>query len=447
MKYAFVGGYVLNGNEDMKPEAGLAVLVDDETITAVVPEEEADLKGYKKIDLKGKYLMPGLINMHVHLPAAGGVPKEKSKPTNYKALFRLLSIPGVKTGYQMVQNGNIKKELYSGCTTIRTVGGLLDFDTRARDKINKGKLEGPRILAANTGISVPGGHFAGSLAIEATSPEGAREYVRKCVAERVDLIKLMITGGVMDASEEGEPGALRMQQDMVTAACDEAHKNGLPVAAHVESPEGVKVALRGGVDTIEHGAQPDEEMINLFKETGSAHICTISPAVPYTLFDLDVSHCGELGLKNGRIVFEGIIECAKACLENDIPVGLGTDTGCPFIRDYDMWRELQYFHLWCGVSNAFALYTATKKNAEIAHIDDVTGTVEAGKYADLLIVEGNPLEDLKVLRKPDLVVTRGRVIDKPKYKIDEYIEEQLDKYIDFTPEDYEAMKAAEAAAK
>lgn len=446
MKYAFVGGYVLNGNEDMKPEAGLAVLVDDETITAVVPEE-ADLKGYKKIDLKGRYLMPGLINMHVHLPAAGGVPKEKSKPTNYKALFRLLSIPGVKTGYQMVQNGNIKKELYSGCTTIRTVGGLLDFDTRARDKINKGKLEGPRILAANTGISVPGGHFAGSLAIEATSPEGAREYVQKCVAERVDLIKLMITGGVMDASEEGEPGALRMQQDMVTAACDEAHKNGLPVAAHVESPEGVKVALRGGVDTIEHGAQPDEEMINLFKETGSAHICTISPAVPYTLFDLDVSHCGELGLKNGRIVFEGIIECAKACLENDIPVGLGTDTGCPFIRDYDMWRELQYFHLWCGVSNAFALYTATKKNAEIAHIDDVTGTVEAGKYADLLIVEGNPLEDLKVLRKPDMVVTRGRVIDKPKYKIDEYIEEQLDKYIDFTPEDYEAMKAAEAAAK
>lgn len=434
MKYVFVNGIVLDGSEDMIPREGLAVFVENEKITDIVPKEGASLKGCKKIDLGGKYIMPGLINLHVHLPSSGKAPKANAKPVNYKKLFGLLSIPGVKTGYRKLQNGLVKTELYSGVTTLRAVGGILDFDTKTRDKIDAGKLEGPRIIAANNGISVPGGHFAGSLATESTSAEEVREEVRKLAAQNVDIIKLMVTGGVMDASEDGEPGVLRMPQELVTAACEEAHGLGLKVAAHVESPEGVKVALRGGVDTIEHGAKPDEETIALFKKNGSADICTISPALPYTLFDLDVSHCGEVGMRNGKIVLDGIVECAKKCLENGIPVGIGTDTGCPFIRHYDTWRELQYFHNFCGVSNSFALYTATKRNAEIAGILDKTGTLEKGKCADMLVTEANPLDDLKALKKPCMVVTRGRIIKNPKNKIDPDIERELDKFIDYVPE-------------
>lgn len=433
-KYALINGVVLSGERDMTAQEGLCVLVEDGKITAVAPQKDTKLKGYKKIDLKGRYIMPGLINMHVHLPASGKAPKANAKPVNYKKLFGLLKIPGVKAGYRALQNGLIKKELLSGVTTLRAVGGILDFDTKARDKVKAGKLVGPRILAANTGVSVPGGHFAGSLATESTTTDEVREHVRKMHGQNVDLIKLMITGGVMDASADGEPGVLRMPPELVEAACDEAHKLGLKVAAHVESPEGVKVALRGGVDTIEHGAKPDDEIIDLFRQTGSAHICTISPAVPYTLFDLDVSHCGEMGMRNGRIVLEGIVDCARACLENDIPVGLGTDTGCPFIRHYDMWRELVYFHNWCGVDNAFALYTATKRNAEIAGLDDIIGTVAEGKAADLLITEKNPLDDLKALRRPDMVISGGKIYMKLKYKIDSAIETELDKFIDYVPE-------------
>ena len=123
------------------------------------------------------------------------------------------------------------------------------------------------------------------------------------------------------------------------------------------------------------------------------------------------------------------MECAKACLANGIPVGLGTDTGCPYITHYDMWRELNYFHKYCGVSNAFALYTATKRNAQLAGVGDITGSIEAGKSADFILTKENPLENLAALRNIDMVVFRGEITDKPGVKKMPEVEAQLDKYI------------------
>ena len=143
----------------------------------------------------------------------------------------------------------------SGVTTIRTVGGLGSFDTKLRDEINAGTKMGPRILAANEGISVPGGHMAGSVAVAADSIDTALKHLEQSEKEKVDLIKLMITGGVMDAKEKGVPGELKMSPEMVKVVCDKAHENGYLVAAHVESPQGVRVALENGVDSIEHGAE------------------------------------------------------------------------------------------------------------------------------------------------------------------------------------------------
>lgn len=178
--------------------------------------------------------------------------------------------------------------------------------------------------------------MAGSLAYEAHSAEEAKDLVTKIASGKPDLIKLMITGGVLDATVKGEPGALKMPPEYVKAACDEAHRLGYKVAAHVESPEGVRVALENGVDTIEHGAKPDEEIIKLFKDRKAAHICTISPALPFALFDREISGASEMAQYNGNIVFEGVIDCAKACLENGIPVGLGTDVGCPYISGVNL---------------------------------------------------------------------------------------------------------------
>ncbi len=426
MKKALLNGILLDGSEGVQPLAGRAVVLEGDRIAAVLPQNQLDAAGCEVIDLAGHYLMPGLINLHVHIPGSG---RPAKKPMDTKKVVKFATSNALTRKYlEHMYRTLSRTELYSGVTTLRSVGGVEGYDAWMRDEINAGRAEGPRILAGNMAISVPGGHMAGSLAYEATTPEEAAGYVRQIAGTRPDLIKLMITGGVLDATAKGEPGALKMAPELVKAACEEAHRLGLPVAAHVESPEGVRVALQNGVDTIEHGAKPDEEIIRLFRERGAVHVATLSPALPYALFDPSVSHVDEMGRFNGKIVFEGVIECAKACLANGIPVGLGTDTGCPFVTHYDMWRELAYFHKFCGVSNAFALYTATKRNAEILGLGDVTGSIGPGRCADLIVCAGNPLEDLSALRQLELVVARGRVIRRPRVKKMPQVEAELDRF-------------------
>ena len=416
----------------MQVQEGQVILVENERITEILPAEEAgkrNLKasGYEEIDLQGKYILPGLINMHVHL-AGNGKPQKKQRDN--EALVKKIMSNGLTKAiaYHMVC-GFAKDELYSGVTTIRTVGGLGDFDTRLRDDIAAGKKPGPRILAANEGISVPGGHMAGSVAIAAGSIEEALQHLEIAKAQKVDLVKLMITGGVLDAKEKGVPGELKMAPEMVKAVCDKAHAMGYKVAAHVESPKGVKVALQNGVDSIEHGAKADEEMIALFKEHNAFLCTTLSPALPYALFDRSITNASEVEQFNGNVVFEGIIDCAKAAIANDIPVVLGNDVGCPWITQYDFWRELYYFHKYVGVSNTFALYTATCRGAEMAGIGDITGTLEPGKCADMIVVEKNPLEDIRALRNVEMVVSQGKVLRSPKVKKKQIVETELDKFL------------------
>lgn len=426
MKYAYINGKILSGDKDMQVKQGLVIVTEGEKITDIVKEvpKSPDMK---VVDLDGRYIMPGLINMHVHL-AGNGKPQKKQRD-NEKLVKTLMGTALSRAVAYKVVSDFARTELLSGVTTIRTVGGLGDFDTRLRDEIAAGKRVGPRILAANEGISVPGGHMAGSVAVAAHSMDEALKQLEHAGNEKVDLVKLMITGGVLDAKEKGVPGELKMKPEMVKAVCDRAHAAGYKVAAHVESPEGVKVALANGVDSIEHGAKPDDEMIRLFKEKNAFLCTTISPAVPYALFDRSLTNATEVEQYNGNIVFDGIVECARAALANDIPVVLGNDVGCPWITQYDFWRELCYFHKYTGVSNAFALYTATKRSAELAGIGDITGSIEKGKCADMIVTKDNPLDRLEALRHVDMVIARGRVIYSPKIKVNSLVERELDKFL------------------
>jgi imidazolonepropionase-like amidohydrolase len=423
--YAFINGYVLSGRSDMEPEQKM-ILTSGDTIQKITEPGQVP-EGYTIIDLKGKYIMPGLINMHVHLPGSGKPQKKQRDAT--KLVNTLMSNPITRAVAYNMCAGFAKTELMSGVTTIRTVGGLKDYDTRLRDEIKNGKKTGPRILAANEGISVPHGHMAGSVAIAATSIDQAVAYVDQVAGEGVDLVKLMITGGVLDAKAKGVPGELKMAPEMVKACCDEAHKKGFYVAAHVESTEGVRVALENGVDSIEHGAAPDAEIVDLFHKRHAFLCTTLSPALPYALFDRSISHASEVEQFNGKMVFDGIRACSASAVENDIPIALGNDVGCPYITHYDFWRELVYFKNFVGVSAQKALHTATLGNAVLAGIGDKTGSLEEGKAADMIVTDKNPLEDLTTLRTVRMVMAGGKLHQNPSVKRNAEIDKQLDPFL------------------
>lgn len=429
MKTVFINGIVLDGTENMQAQKGLAVVVEGENIAALEPQADS-YPGCEVVDLGGRYIMPGLINLHVHLTATG----DAATSENAGGIASIAALAATDRAKARELIKEICKKcaesaLMSGTTTMRTVGGIDTIDTEVRELVEKGELDGSRILASDSAITVEGGHGAGTMGLIAHSPEEAAAFVRKINETKPDLIKLMVTGGVMDAKVKGEPGVLRMAPEIIKAACDEAHKLGLKVAAHIESPEGVRVGLQNGVDTIEHSARPDDEIIALFKERGAAHICTISPALPLAVFDPKENGVDDIVAFNAKVVFEGIINCAKECLRNGIPVGLGTDVGCPNITPYDMWRELNYFVKYVGVTPGFALYSATLGNAKIAGIDHITGSIEPGKCADLIVTEKNPLEDATACRNVEMVMARGKLFREPKVRKSPEVEALLDRVL------------------
>ena len=414
----------------MQPIPNTTVIVERGSITYVGPDDRAHVpRDAQIIDVDGAYLMPGLINMHVHLCGSG-------KPVsagNAGALMKRLDNKLGRGIVRRILKSSAQTQLASGVTTLRGAGDPLMCDIAVRDAINAGNYLGPRIIAPGCGITVPQGHGAGLFASIVTTPREAAAQVQELVARGADVIKLFVTGGVFDAVEPGEPGVLRMQPDIAAAACGAAHSLGLPVMAHVESTEGVQVALEAGVDTIEHGAPMTPQIIELYQRSAnqlhgrSASLtCTISPALPFAKLDPEKTRSTEVQKINGDIVCAGIIQSARQALEAGIPIGLGTDSSCPYVTQYDMWREIAYFANYTGTSNAIALHRATLGNAELLGLGHTTGSIEVGKEADIIITRRNPLDDLSALRDVTRVMVRGKLADGLRAKHIPELDAELD---------------------
>lgn len=424
MKTAYLNSTVIDGTENM--EARIAdIVVEDGKITFVGKATKKELRGAKKIDCTGKFIMPGLINMHAHLFGTGKPSKILGGGGLQKLVIKFTkTAPGHKVLDALVTSA-VKNELYSGVTTLRSVGDFEESDLRVRNKIRAGKLEGPRMFSSGAAITVPTGHGDGTFAEVAEKPDDLAALVDKRKEAGADFIKICVTGGVMDAKKKGSPGELKMNLEQAKAVCDRAHGYGMIVASHTESPAGMEVAILGGVDTVEHSAEFSPELGKVLKERNGALIITCSPALPLARISPEITKLNDICVYNSEVVMDGMIEGSRCAKRDGIQIGLGTDASCPFAAQYNMWRELFYYHKLSGVSTKEAIYSATLSNAKILGVSDITGSLEVGKSADMLILDKNPIEDLTALKDVNTVILEGKHI-KGKPKKDPFIEEHLD---------------------
>ncbi|MEK5024323.1 metal-dependent hydrolase family protein [Paenibacillus sp. FSL M7-1046] len=388
---------------------------------------------YQTIDCSGKYVMPGLINAHVHLFADG-------KPFTLSASEGLLNfvfhhILDTRLGRSVLKKRmkrNALTALHSGVTTMRSVGEFFYTDVQLRDEIKANQFVGPNLLVSGYFLSVTGGHGAPYLALVGDSPWEARRNVRINVKNGVDLIKICVTGGVTDAKVVGEAGRLQMTEEEVAAICEEAHKIGIRVAAHVESTEGVRIALKGGVDTIEHGAEMDEEIISLYQNNPralkgyTALIPTLQAAYPSAKLDLSLTKVNETVKENSRLVYDSMLKGVRQAVEHNIKIGIGTDAAMSYVTHYDLWRELDHYMRQTKLDSSQVIERVTKTNAEILGIDHLTGSIDIGKQADLIVIGQNPLDNIKALSDVAMVMVKGNLIQTPSVTRIQAVDELLD---------------------
>lgn len=400
-------GMILSFGQNMKPE----------------PRERV-------IDLKGAYVCPGLIDAHVHL-FGNGVPKKviASKGEGQKKLVKFAS---TKLGHAVLHylaKASLQQSLRSGTTTVRSLGDLHYSDEWAKKAMKDGKFLGPRLLSSGYAVTSPNGHGVGSISVGCTSKEEFIKAINENISHGCDWVKLMVTSGAMDALPNEIPGSPRMSLEQIRWCVDYAHQQGFKVSAHCESSEGFSLCLQAGIDTIEHGAVLDEAMLTRLCHSKNTVITTLSPALPAAELDAESSKYSEGQMKAIQAIYEGIVSSARSCYQWGIKVGLGTDASCPFATHSSMWRELCYYKRIVGCSNVEALYAGTLGNAVILGLDKVTGSIDLGKEADLIVLKGNPLESLRFLDDVEMVFRKG-IKEKRKQKRFPALEKSLNGLIE-----------------
>jgi imidazolonepropionase-like amidohydrolase len=335
--------------------------------------------------------VPGMINMHAHLDSMCGPD------------FAITARLATEGASALAAAHNAWVTLCSGVTTVRDLGNPFGVAIAVRDAIERGLLRGPRIIAAGKLICMTGGH-GWYVGIEADGPHEMRKAVRENLKAGADCIKVIATGGVLSPGVEVEHSQLEL--DELEVAVSEAHRAGRRVAAHAIGTDGVKNALRAGVDTVEHGCYLDAEAIDLFLSTKAVYVPTLS--APHWLRE----HRDELppyAARKTEAVYEAHRESFAAALRAGVRIAAGTDAGTPF-NHHDLFaHELQLMHE-LGMSAEDVLMCATSRASAALGLEGECGTLAPGRSADIVLVDGDPRADLRALERVRMVFARGRAI-------------------------------------
>lgn len=380
MGILFVGGRILVGDGRVLERA--AILVEGERIAGVGEGKSSFPRGARRVDVSGCTLLPGLIDAHVHLCLDGS-------PDPMGVLERT---PDALLALRMA--GHARKTLFSGITTVRDMGGKNGVDLVVRDAIRAGLIPGPRMLASGKPIVMTGGH-GWPMAREADGPHEVRKAAREQIKAGADLIKLMATGGVM--TQGVEPGSAQLTEEELRAAVEEAHKAGRRTATHAQGTQGILNALRAGIDSIEHGIFLSQEAVRLMLETRVTLVPTISALHCIEKHGVE-ARIPAFAVEKTKRVKSDFLRSLQMAREAGVPVAMGTDAGTPFNLHGENARELELMVELGGFSPGEAIRAATQLGAQVLGLEKDLGTVEEGKLADLIVVRGNPLEEISLLR-------------------------------------------------
>jgi imidazolonepropionase-like amidohydrolase len=364
--------------------------------------------GAKVIELKQHTCMPGLIDLHVHL----------SLQTTANSTVE--SIGFNPTDYTIRAVANAEKTLMAGFTSVRDLGAPPGVSTALRDGINLGLVKGPRIQAAGS-VASTGGHGDPSNGLNtllanahgldrsiADGPDAARKVVRMRYRERFDLIKIATTGGVLSLAKSGDAPLL---SDAELAAIVETAKDyNMPVTAHAHGAEGMKRAIRAGVQTIEHGTFLDEEGMKLMKERGTWLVPTISAGKFVAERAKEKGFFQEIVRVKAAAIGPKIQDTFGRAYKAGVKVAFGTDQGVA--PHGDNAKEFQ-FMVEAGMPAIEAIRTATLNGATVMGLEKNLGTIEAGKFADIVAVVGDPVKDITAMMNMAMVMKDGVIYKKP----------------------------------
>jgi len=374
------------------------ILIEDDRILAVgraASEGTAD----RTLDMQGKYLLPGLSDAHVHLTSRADVHGYRRLTVSSQAA----AISGVV---------HAEKTLKAGFTSVRNLGGPAFADVALRDAIDSGEIPGPRMIVAGHSIGITGGHCDNNLlpyeyGVEsggvANGPWGVRRKVRENVKYGATVIKYCGTGGVL--SKGTKIGAQQFTQEEMDAIVDEAHLLGLKVAVHAHGTDGIRAALNAGVDSIEHASLIDDAGIAQAKRQGTYLSMDIYVS-DFILAEGEAAGILEESLEKERTVGKAQRERFQAAVKAGARIAFGSDAG---VYTHGLnGRQFAYMVDW-GMTPLQAIQASTLGNADLFGTSADTGTLEPGKYADIIAVDGNPLEDVRELESVDFVMKGGVV--------------------------------------
>lgn len=396
-------GRLIDGESD-KPKSEQTIIVEGKTITGVESGYLKAQKGDQIVDLKNKTVMPGLIDMHVHLEGE----------TSKDGYLKEFTMNEADIAYEAQKHA--KTTLMAGFTTVRDVGGS-GVNISLRNAINKGLVVGPRIYTSGKSLAITGGHadptngYREDLMGDPSPKDGvvngvedAMKAVRQRYKNGADLIKITATGGVLSVAKDGT--GPHFSEEEMAQIVKTASDLGFHVAAHAHGDEGMQRAIRAGVKTIEHGTYMSDQTMKLMKEYDTYYIPTITAGMSVAELSKIEGYYPAMVAKKAAVIGPQISSTFSKAYKMGVPIGFGTDAAVfPHGENY---KEFIYM-VDGGMPAMETIQCATSVNASILKKGDQFGAIKKGLYADIIAVDGNPLQQIDDMGKVSFVMKEGVV--------------------------------------